>query len=693
MRDTYILSKQEIEEMKERVAKYPWAKNLYEKLKNDRSFENYDIESITGGNIVNDYVWKEGHWLRDKALVYLISGDDGDIPKMLDVLKHRFFEKWSFPNYQEFKHLAIPLGFEYMVDYWMLWLYLSNHVYALSLIKDHPSFTPELLADFEEKLFEMKECKKNGYDKHLHLYNCQFWDITCLGMLGILLEDDEAVRMAIDGKYGFKFMLERFFDGYFWPEPVGYSIGYIASNALMLAEGCLKNGFENLYEYVTPNGVSLKTMFDGFIRMMLADGRLANCGAGSQSAEHVSEEARLHYHYDPDHFLFNYRGNREENKFEIAYKRYKDPVYAWILSQQPDRDFWDHSSWGYAGLTHGEPLGETKAPSAKSEIYHQYGAALMRSDQTDSYWFSDGPAVYVRDGSRQGHSHHDPLHIQYHAFKKNIYVDWFYGWDYKGDVDSEGKPRNKKSFSGNIVGHNTVMVDAKEPEHSNVKFHFIRDDDVMQFLRSDNSVEGAAYKGIFETRYLGLTDEYLLDIVELKSNEEHTYDYLLHSLGSLSAEGLSDVEETDHKALNDEYGFEKIDTIAKRDNNVWIRPGSKGIATADWKAVFFDPDDDIGCNAFMLNDVETEVFLTNAPYDVSFDGWDDAPDGADRERSNPFLIVRRKAAFTMFIAIHQPFMETAPPMQVSREGTVITIQGDGFKDTFDLLYMSFERNA
>ena len=72
-----------------------------------------------------------------------------------------------------------------------------------------------------------------------------------------------------------------------------------------------------------------------------------------------------------------------------------------------------------------------------------------------------------------------------------------------------------------------------------MKFHFIRDDGTMQFLRTDNSVEGAAYKGIFETRYLGLTKEYLLDIVELKSNEEHTYDYLLHSLGTLSAESFS----------------------------------------------------------------------------------------------------------------------------------------------------------
>ena len=122
MRDTYILSKKEIQEMRERVDKYPWAKNLYEKIRNDRSFENIDIDGIRGGNQVNDYFWKEGHWLRDQGLIYQISGDDARIPEALAILKKRFFEPWSFPNYQEFKQLAIPLGFDHMIDYWMLWL-------------------------------------------------------------------------------------------------------------------------------------------------------------------------------------------------------------------------------------------------------------------------------------------------------------------------------------------------------------------------------------------------------------------------------------------------------------------------------------------------------------------------------------------------------------------------------------------
>ena len=76
---------------------------------------DHDVDSMTGGNQVTDYVWKDGHWLRDQALIYHISGDDARIPEMVAVLKSRFFEKWSFPNYQEYKHLAIPLSFDHMV--------------------------------------------------------------------------------------------------------------------------------------------------------------------------------------------------------------------------------------------------------------------------------------------------------------------------------------------------------------------------------------------------------------------------------------------------------------------------------------------------------------------------------------------------------------------------------------------------
>ncbi len=47
-------------------------------------------------------------------------------------------------------------------------------------------------------------------------------------------------------------MMERFVDGCFWPEPVGYQIGYISSYALMLAEARPENDNENLYEYVPP---------------------------------------------------------------------------------------------------------------------------------------------------------------------------------------------------------------------------------------------------------------------------------------------------------------------------------------------------------------------------------------------------------------------------------------------------------
>jgi hypothetical protein len=203
-----------------------------------------------------------------------------------------------------------------------------------------------------------------------------------MGVLGILLEDEEAVDLALNGRFGFKHLLDKFYDGLFWPEATIYAFHYISSCALMLAEACLKNGYENLYQYVSPSGASLKTMFDGWIRCLFADGRIATCGALSQQPAVVSALEKNTTYDVNDAFLFNNEGYRDANKIEMAYRAYKDPTYAWIIAQNSKRDSWDHIFWGYSALTHGIPLEAIEPPSAASCVFKQYGAAMIRSDET-----------------------------------------------------------------------------------------------------------------------------------------------------------------------------------------------------------------------------------------------------------------------------------------------------------------------
>ena len=76
-----------------------------------------DIDST----FVTNYMWREGVLLRERSLLYAISGDDRDIPKIVEILEERFFCDWELKNYDQFNALAIPLDFESQVNYWMFW--------------------------------------------------------------------------------------------------------------------------------------------------------------------------------------------------------------------------------------------------------------------------------------------------------------------------------------------------------------------------------------------------------------------------------------------------------------------------------------------------------------------------------------------------------------------------------------------
>src|SRR5436309_9082833 len=55
---------------------------------------------------------------------------------------------------------------------------------------------------------------------------------------------------------------------------------------------------------------------------------------------------------------------------EIAYARYKDPGYAWVLSLPPTRNapgWLGRFPWGYTALSHGEPLPEASHPAASAQ--------------------------------------------------------------------------------------------------------------------------------------------------------------------------------------------------------------------------------------------------------------------------------------------------------------------------------------
>ena len=125
-------------------------------------------------------------------------------------------------------------------------------------------------------------------------------------------------------------------DGHFWAEAPIYALHYDVHGMFALAEAALRYDGTDLYRYESPkSGASLKKLVDGYLRMAFplerngSGGgklRLATFGDGSTGC---LISGRLHDTFLDDSFLA---------VLEVAYKRYRDEGYAWVLSLDPDRE-------------------------------------------------------------------------------------------------------------------------------------------------------------------------------------------------------------------------------------------------------------------------------------------------------------------------------------------------------------------
>jgi hypothetical protein len=129
-------------------------------------------------------------------------------------------------------------------------------------------------------------------------------------------------------------------DEQFWAEAPIYALHYDVHGMFSLAEAALHYNGTDLYQYVSPkSGASLKKLVDGYLRMAFpleqtaakhGSVRLATFGDGSTGC---SINGRLDDTFLDESFMA---------VLEIAYKRFRDEGYAWLLSLDPDREAYIH---------------------------------------------------------------------------------------------------------------------------------------------------------------------------------------------------------------------------------------------------------------------------------------------------------------------------------------------------------------
>jgi hypothetical protein len=316
--------------------------------------------------------------------------------------------------------------------------------------------------------------------------NWQSWHNAALAAVGFALQDQGLITQAIDGPSGFRFQMRRsvFGDGFWYQSAWGYHF-YALEPLVLLAEMAARSGLDLYAER------PLRLMFEAPLRFALPDWTLAP---------------------------FNDSGNTNilsyDRLYEIAYRRYDDPLLAAVLgrrSRSREALFWGAESLPAGG-----------SPPAASALFLDSGNAVLRAAGSDH-------AVAFKFGPHGGwHGHYDKLGFVSYARGGIMGVD--------PGTQSYAAPTHN-TWDKVTIAHNTVVVDEQnQAEAAGRALAFV----ALPGISAVRADAGPAYRQAALQRSLVLTPEYLLDIAEARSTDgaPHRFDWVYHNYGA-AATGLA----------------------------------------------------------------------------------------------------------------------------------------------------------
>lgn len=313
------------------------------------------------------------------------------------------------------------------------------------------------------------------------VHNIQCWKNSAVGLVGLLLEEEELIQQAIHHpERGYWTQMRKGIsaDGMWWEGAWGYHF-YTLSALWHLTEAARNCGID-LY------GEELKRMYDAPFRFATPSLLLP--------AFNDSTEVNL---------------RTQAPAYELAYARYKNPLYVQLLATS-NRDN-DYALW--FGV---ESLPKPGAIRWRSANYPTSGYAILAKGRGErATWLC---LKYGPHGG--GHGHPDKLHLEIHAGGVPIAAD-------------PGMARYGVPIHGNwyrtTLAHNTLVVDEGDQQPTEGK--------CLQF-GSANSVDfvvasaGAIYPGVRFVRAVALLSEDVIVVLDsVQCEAERLCDIALHLQG------------------------------------------------------------------------------------------------------------------------------------------------------------------
>ena len=489
------------------------------------------------------------------------------------------------------------------------------------------------------------------------IHNHGTWAVAAVGMIGIVMGEDEWVEKALhgsnlDNKGGFLAQLDQLFspDGYYMEGP--YYIRYALMPFYYFAEAIHRNRPDvEIYEY---RDQILKKALYSAVQTAYPNGVLPPINDASRTMDIAAPEMIL--------------------AVDLAYSQYGDNEN--LLGAAAIQDRVILNSAGVEVARDMAAYDGTPKMSWSSVEFNdgwdgeQGGLGILRMGEGQ-----DQTMLLMKYGVHgKGHGHFDKLHFTFFDQGREVVPDYgFARW-----INIEPKwggrylPEND-TYAMQTIAHNTVVVDQttqnefSEDEAMSMsgKRHFFdasRDDVKVMSARADTY-----YDGVGMQRTMLMVDheplEYpvIVDLYRLTSDDEHTYDYPLHFRGQpilTSFEYEANTEELEPMGV--EYGYQHIWAVAR---------------AAPDSAVKFTWLDGNRYYTFVTSaDEDTEVLF----------GRTGANDPQFNLISEPMLVVRRSdAEDELFASVIEPhgYFNEARERSVDARGSIEDVRVIGHDDT------------
>ena len=401
------------------------------------------------------------------------------------------------------------------------------------------------------------------------VHNHSTWGIAAVGMIGLVMGDDELVKRALegipfdeidvaakdndggfifdkDGKAGFLANLEEPFspDGYYTEGP--YYQRYAMYPFLIFAQG-LDNVKPELEVLQHKDGVLLKAV-DALLALSDADGEFFPLNDGQKG--------------------MSYHTGALVTAVDIAYHVGGQDPRLLSIAEEQGRVLLDDAGFSVAldirdGKT--QPFDKKSINLSDGPDGQQGGVAVLRSGNEDL------TLVFKYAAQGLSHGHYDKLSFSLHEKGDEVLQD--YGLARFVNIEQKGGGNYLKentTWAKQTIAHNTVTqnetshfqgkYEIGSQHHSDLHFY----DDTNRDVQVVSATETNAYPGTAMRRTMavikneGFEKPFLLDILKIRSNAKNQYDLPFYFMGQVLKVNFEYAAPSTLSPLGDKNGYQHL---------------------------------------------------------------------------------------------------------------------------------------